>query len=113
MRADAERRHGSLIDGRSRVARAIASGGFGTVYAAFHVGLGSPVALKVLELPERLRPEQLAKRVGDFPGRSADSEAPAPPPTSSPLSTSRLLPEDADGFQVAVHRHASGAAVRR
>ena len=57
---------GKLIDGRYRVERAIGSGGFGTVYYALHVGLGAPVALKVLKLPERLREDRLAQLVGGF-----------------------------------------------
>ena len=57
---------GTLIDGRYRVDRSIGAGGFGTVYAATHLGLGATVALKVLKLPERVRPEQLVKLCGAF-----------------------------------------------
>ncbi|APR87019.1 Serine/threonine protein kinase [Minicystis rosea] len=62
----ADRLLGTLIDARYRVERAIGAGGFGTVYRAFHVGLGSPVALKVLKLPEGLGAERLADLVGGF-----------------------------------------------
>jgi serine/threonine-protein kinase len=57
---------GTLIDGRYRVERCVGAGGFGTVYKAFHVGLGSFVALKVLKLPPELRADQIARLCGAF-----------------------------------------------
>ena len=45
---------GSLIDGKYRVEAAVADGGFGVVYRAEHASLHTPVALKLLRLPEGL-----------------------------------------------------------
>ena len=61
-----DRLPGLLIDGRYRVEHVVGAGGFGTVYSAIHLGLGARVALKVLTVPEHLRPEQLVKLVGGF-----------------------------------------------
>jgi serine/threonine protein kinase len=45
---------GSLVEGRFRVEGMVAEGGFGVVYAAHHLGLDVPVALKVLKAPPGL-----------------------------------------------------------
>jgi len=52
---------GVLVDGRYRIDRVVGEGGFGTVYAAFHVGLGAKVAVKV-------------PRVGDLPPSAVADE---------------------------------------
>jgi serine/threonine-protein kinase len=39
---------GTVLDGKFRIERALASGASGDVYEAVHLGLGSPVAVKVL-----------------------------------------------------------------
>jgi serine/threonine protein kinase len=39
---------GTVLDGKFRIERALASGACGDVYEAVHLGLGSPVAVKVL-----------------------------------------------------------------
>jgi serine/threonine protein kinase len=57
---------GSLIDGRYRIIRSVADGGFGRVYAAVHLGLGAPVALKALKVSLQLRPDELSTLVGGF-----------------------------------------------
>jgi eukaryotic-like serine/threonine-protein kinase len=44
---------GSTVGGKYRIDRAIGAGGMGTVVAATHIGLGSPVALKFLN--EKIR----------------------------------------------------------
>ena len=45
---------GQVLDGKFRVDRTVAEGGFGVVYAAHHLGLDSPVAIKVLKTPTDL-----------------------------------------------------------
>jgi hypothetical protein len=89
---------GSLIDGRYRVDRAVASGGFGTVYAAFHIGLSTPVAVKVLDLPEKLGHEQLAERVGAFLEEARTLKRLRHPNIVAALDVG-LLPEDASGVR--------------
>ena len=49
---------GTIIDGRYRIDREVGSGGFATVFAAQHLSLDAPVAVKVL----RLFPEDSAAR---------------------------------------------------
>src|SRR5580700_4509064 len=39
---------GTVLDGKFRIEKALASGASGDVYEAVHLGLGSPVAVKVL-----------------------------------------------------------------
>lgn len=46
---------GRTFVGRYRVERVVAKGGFGVVYQARHVDLDTPVALKVLAVPEAFR----------------------------------------------------------
>ena len=45
---------GQRLEGRFRVDRAIAEGGFGVVYEGWHLGLDARVAIKVLKTPEGL-----------------------------------------------------------
>ncbi|MEZ4442849.1 MAG: serine/threonine-protein kinase [Polyangiaceae bacterium] len=56
---------GRLVDGRYRVGRCIASGGFAKVYAAEHIGLRKRVALKVLR-KRRDDPARRSERVSRF-----------------------------------------------
>ena len=56
---------GSLVGDRYRVERYIASGGFGDVYAARHLVLESPVAIKLLRV-ERLLAREASKHVASF-----------------------------------------------
>jgi serine/threonine protein kinase len=90
---------GTLIDGRYRVERAIASGGFGTVYAALQVSLGSLVALKVLKLPPRLRPDQLATLCGGFFEEARTLKRLRHPNIVAALDVG-LLPAGDDGVQL-------------
>lgn len=62
--APAPRLLGALIDGRYRVDREVAAGGFGTVFSAFHLGRGAHVAVKVLNLPDPIARDRLARLVG-------------------------------------------------
>jgi serine/threonine protein kinase/tetratricopeptide (TPR) repeat protein len=89
---------GSLIDGRYRVDRAIASGGFATVYAAFHIGLSAPVALKVLDLPEQLGAERLAERIGSFLEEARTLKRLRHPNIVAALDVG-LLPDDGSGVR--------------
>ena len=59
---------GSIADGRYRVDRKAGEGGFGTVYAATHLALGAPVALKVL----RPRPDITEGRRAELVARFMD-----------------------------------------
>jgi serine/threonine protein kinase len=52
---------GQLLNGKYRIARRIGQGGMASVYEARHVGLGTPVAVKVL-LPELARAPTIADR---------------------------------------------------
>lgn len=55
---DSFRLAGTVVDGRYAVERAVARGGGGVVYRAAHVELASPVALKVLVVPDHLRGDE-------------------------------------------------------
>ncbi|HTQ07403.1 MAG TPA: serine/threonine-protein kinase, partial [Polyangiaceae bacterium] len=57
---------GTIVDGRYRVERSAGQGGFGVVYRAYHLAFESPIALKVLKLPEHWQPEQRARRIASF-----------------------------------------------
>jgi serine/threonine-protein kinase len=87
---------GTLVDGRYRVDRMIGQGGFGTVYAAFHIGLGAPVALKVLKLPERLRPDQISELCGAFFAEARTLQRLRHPNIVAAIDVG-LLPPDATG----------------
>jgi tRNA A-37 threonylcarbamoyl transferase component Bud32 len=52
---------GHLLSGKYRIVRRIGEGGMGSVYEAKHVGLGTPVAVKVL-LPQLARAATIADR---------------------------------------------------
>lgn len=58
---------GHVIDGRYRLDKRVAEGGFGTVFQGFHVGLGRPVAVKLLRV-ER----EVAAFLGEQRGRMVD-----------------------------------------
>jgi serine/threonine protein kinase len=57
---------GTVVDGRYRVERVAGQGGFGVVYRAWHLGFESPIALKVLKLPESWSIERKQARVTSF-----------------------------------------------
>jgi serine/threonine protein kinase len=57
---------GRIVDGRYRIEAAIGAGGFGVVYRALHLGFDSPIALKVLRLPETWTAERKRARIGSF-----------------------------------------------
>lgn len=51
---------GSTVGGRYRIERALAEGGMGRVFAGQHLGLGEPVAIKLLKV-ERASPRDIAR----------------------------------------------------
>jgi hypothetical protein len=57
---------GELVEGRYRIEQAVGSGGFGTVYAAWHLLLDTRVALKVLSTPSSWSAEQRSSRIAMF-----------------------------------------------
>jgi eukaryotic-like serine/threonine-protein kinase len=57
---------GRIIDGRYRVQCAAGQGGFGVVYRAQHLGFESPIALKVLKLPETWSLQRKQTRIASF-----------------------------------------------
>jgi len=57
---------GTVLDGRYRIERVVGSGGFGTVFEAFHLRLETTVAVKVFRLPEDLSPEERAAKLRQF-----------------------------------------------
>jgi serine/threonine protein kinase len=66
---------GQLLNGKYRIARRIGVGGMASVYEAQHVGLGTPVAVKVL-LPELARAPTIADRFRREARISATLESP-------------------------------------
>ena len=57
---------GTIVDGRYRIDELVGQGGFGTVYAAFHLSLGIKLAFKRLSLPPLLDHAMRAKLIADF-----------------------------------------------
>ncbi|HET9932359.1 MAG TPA: serine/threonine-protein kinase [Polyangiaceae bacterium] len=57
---------GTIVDGRYRVERVAGQGGFGIVYRAHHLGFESPIALKILKLPERWTSAARTARIANF-----------------------------------------------
>ncbi len=57
---------GTVIDERYRVDRVVGEGGFGTVYAAWHLTLGTQVALKVLKLDAGVRADRRNELLASF-----------------------------------------------
>jgi serine/threonine protein kinase len=57
---------GTIVDGRYRVERLAGQGGFGVVYRAYHLAFESPIALKILKLPEHWSPERRKARIQSF-----------------------------------------------
>src|SRR5690606_38213895 len=55
-----------LLDGRYRLEHELGAGGSGQVFAATHIALEAQFAVKLLDLPHDLRPEQHARRLDDF-----------------------------------------------
>jgi serine/threonine protein kinase len=66
MTSDPFRIVGRIVDGRYRVERVAGEGGYGVVYQARHLGFDSPIALKVLKLPESWSLERKQARVASF-----------------------------------------------
>jgi serine/threonine-protein kinase len=56
---------GTLLDGKHRVDRLVAVGGFGVVYAGHHLRLDVPIAIKVLK-PLNASPEQRGDAIARF-----------------------------------------------
>jgi len=56
----------TVVDGRYRVGRVVGQGGFGVVYRAQHLGFESPIALKVLKLPEEWSSARREARLASF-----------------------------------------------
>jgi serine/threonine-protein kinase len=56
----------TVVDGRYRVERVVGQGGFGVVYRAQHLGFESPIALKVLKLPEEWSSARREARLASF-----------------------------------------------
>lgn len=69
--ARAEELLGQVIDGRYRIESIVGRGGMGTVYAARHVVVGRPVALKVLRPGLEHREEALARFVREAQAANA------------------------------------------
>src|SRR4051812_3201238 len=57
---------GTLLDRRHRVDAVVAQGGFGIVYAGRHIGLDTPIAIKVLKIDEAEDDEDWADRLAQF-----------------------------------------------
>src|SRR5215471_15584879 len=57
---------GKLLERKYRVDRRVAEGGFGVVYAGHHIGLATPIAIKVLKCPANVRPEEWMDLVAQF-----------------------------------------------
>ena len=57
---------GTVLDKRYRIDEPIARGGFATVFSGFHLGLDTPVAIKVLDLPRRTDAEAVSLLVTAF-----------------------------------------------
>lgn len=57
---------GTLLDRRYRVDRAVAEGGFGVVYAGYHLALHVPIAVKVLKPPADVDADEWIDRLAQF-----------------------------------------------
>ncbi|MFO0547326.1 MAG: serine/threonine-protein kinase [Polyangiaceae bacterium] len=57
---------GRLLEGRYRVDERVAAGGFGVVYRGFHLALGVPIAIKLLQYPEDTTPAMRATLLTQF-----------------------------------------------
>lgn len=57
---------GAIVDGRYRVLRVVGQGGFGVVYRAQHLGFDSPMALKLLKLPDECSSPRREARIVSF-----------------------------------------------
>lgn len=57
---------GSIVDGRYRIENVAGAGGFGVVYRAFHLGFDSPIAIKVLRLPDHWSIDKKRRRTHAF-----------------------------------------------
>jgi serine/threonine protein kinase len=57
---------GEIIDRKYRVDRLVAEGGFGVVYAGWHLGLESPIAIKVLKRTPGIAAEDWTDRLLQF-----------------------------------------------
>jgi serine/threonine-protein kinase len=57
---------GTLLERKYRVDRCVAEGGFGVVYAGHHIGLDTPIAIKVLRVKGNVDPDTLGDFVAQF-----------------------------------------------
>ena len=57
---------GTILERKYRVDEAVAQGGFGVVYAGHHLGLDTPVAIKVLKPQPHDAPEEWPDRLAGF-----------------------------------------------
>jgi serine/threonine protein kinase/ABC-type branched-subunit amino acid transport system substrate-binding protein len=57
---------GTLLERKYRVDRRVAEGGFGVVYAGFHIGLAMPLAIKVLKRAPQTTADEWSEMVARF-----------------------------------------------
>jgi eukaryotic-like serine/threonine-protein kinase len=86
---------GAIIDGRYRVDHVVGAGGFGKVYAAFHVGLGARVAIKVPRTDD-LAPSVVPDTIAMFLEEGRTLKRLRHPNLAGALDVG-LLPPDAQG----------------
>jgi serine/threonine protein kinase len=85
-----------LLDGRYRVGEVVGAGGFGTVYAAVHIGLGGKVAVKVPRVDD-LAPSSIPGAIATFLEEGRTLKRLRHPGLAAALDIA-LLPPDAEGL---------------